>query len=158
MLVSLGSCHSKTAPTGENAKEVVEEVEKVVEKAEATTRPVKTTKPDQAMTGGDRDEHGCIGSAGYQWSAFRQECIRTFELKVDIMPTFGFKEGVSDYFFAIPGKGNDNMELYIPNGYTQTKGKQETVILNKGEGKKWESVDNKWILELKEGNYLLSKK
>ena len=29
--------------------------------------------------GGDRDKHGCIGSAGYQWSEVQQDCIRVFE-------------------------------------------------------------------------------
>lgn len=31
------------------------------------------------MVGGDRDEHGCIGSAGYQWCEVQQDCIRVFE-------------------------------------------------------------------------------
>ena len=29
--------------------------------------------------GGDRDAHGCIGSAGYVWCEIRQECIRSWE-------------------------------------------------------------------------------
>ena len=31
------------------------------------------------MPGSDRDEHGCIGSAGYQWSQVQKKCIRIFE-------------------------------------------------------------------------------
>ena len=31
------------------------------------------------VLGADRDEHGCIGSAGYTWSQLKQRCIRTFE-------------------------------------------------------------------------------
>ena len=31
------------------------------------------------MVGGDRDKHGCIGSAGYQWSEVQQDCIRLWE-------------------------------------------------------------------------------
>ena len=27
------------------------------------------------IVGGDRDKHGCIGSAGYQWSEVQQDCI-----------------------------------------------------------------------------------
>lgn len=30
-------------------------------------------------TGGDRDVHGCIGSAGYSWCAPLNQCIRTWE-------------------------------------------------------------------------------
>lgn len=29
--------------------------------------------------GGDRDEHGCIGPAGYSWCEERQKCIRVWE-------------------------------------------------------------------------------
>jgi hypothetical protein len=29
--------------------------------------------------GGDRDAHGCIGSAGYQWCEAKQKCLRIWE-------------------------------------------------------------------------------
>merc|ERR1712238_391161 len=31
------------------------------------------------IPGGDRDQHGCIGSAGYSWCDSLKECIRTFD-------------------------------------------------------------------------------
>ena len=31
------------------------------------------------MVGNDRDEHGCIGSAGYTWNEEKGECIRPWE-------------------------------------------------------------------------------
>lgn len=31
------------------------------------------------LAGNDKDEHGCIGSAGYTWSDVQQNCIRLFE-------------------------------------------------------------------------------
>ena len=31
------------------------------------------------MVGGDIDEHGCIGSAGYTWCEAKQKCLRTWE-------------------------------------------------------------------------------
>jgi hypothetical protein len=36
-------------------------------------------------TGEDRDAHGCIGSAGYQWSELQQDCIRVFELPIQLV-------------------------------------------------------------------------
>ncbi len=36
--------------------------------------------PDPAMPGSDRDEHGCIPSAGYQWCAKTAQCERPWEL------------------------------------------------------------------------------
>lgn len=31
------------------------------------------------VVGGDRDEHGCIGSAGYTWCEEKQKCLRSWE-------------------------------------------------------------------------------
>ena len=36
-------------------------------------------KSEDEIIGGDRDEHGCIGSAGYTWCASKQKCLRTWE-------------------------------------------------------------------------------
>jgi len=36
------------------------------------------TAPDNLL-GGDRDEHGCIGSAGYSWCEVKQKCLRIWE-------------------------------------------------------------------------------
>lgn len=32
------------------------------------------------MVGGDRDQHGCIGSAGYSWCRFTGQCERPWIL------------------------------------------------------------------------------
>lgn len=39
-------------------------------------------KPE-TLVGGDRDEHGCIGSAGYQWCEKKVECLRPWELEIE---------------------------------------------------------------------------
>lgn len=31
------------------------------------------------IVGGDKDEHGCIGSAGYSWCEVKNKCLRVFE-------------------------------------------------------------------------------
>lgn len=33
----------------------------------------------QQKVGGDKDEHGCIGSAGYSWCGAKQKCLRPWE-------------------------------------------------------------------------------
>ena len=35
------------------------------------------------MVGGDKDEHGCIGSAGYMWCEAKQKCLRAWEEKCE---------------------------------------------------------------------------
>ena len=37
------------------------------------------TNGEKIVVGGDRDDHGCIGSAGYVWSEDKQECVRPWE-------------------------------------------------------------------------------
>jgi hypothetical protein len=43
----------------------------------STTPTPETDKP--TMTGNDADAHGCRASAGYTWSAAKNECIRIWE-------------------------------------------------------------------------------
>ena len=42
------------------------------------------TKVTEQKTGDDKDEHGCIASAGYVWSALKKDCIRPFEAGVKV--------------------------------------------------------------------------
>lgn len=41
------------------------------------TSATSIERPD--VVGGDRDEHGCIGSAGYQWCEAKNKCLRIWE-------------------------------------------------------------------------------
>lgn len=54
-LVLLGACAGKTPGQADTAQ-----------------------KP--AAPGSDRDEHGCIASAGYRWCEAEKECVRPWEL------------------------------------------------------------------------------
>jgi len=83
------------------------------------------------MVGEDKDEHGCIGSAGYVWSEDKKECVRPWEenkkvshlispeefkkkldsgeyVLVDIRTPEEFKEG------HIPG-ATLNLDFYAPD-------------------------------------------
>lgn len=39
----------------------------------------RTSSPIQKMVGGDKDEHGCIGAAGYIWCESKSRCINVSE-------------------------------------------------------------------------------
>ncbi|MDD4902153.1 MAG: hypothetical protein PHE24_03375 [Patescibacteria group bacterium] len=41
--------------------------------------PQDEAQKEQPLLGGDRDEHGCIGSAGYSWCEVKQKCLRPWE-------------------------------------------------------------------------------
>ncbi|WP_175822787.1 hypothetical protein [Burkholderia sp. BCC0419] len=55
--------------------------------AAQSSAPANTSAPADAaaqaappVVGGDRDAHGCIGSAGYAWCERTQQCERPWEL------------------------------------------------------------------------------
>ncbi len=37
-----------------------------------------------SVVGGDKDEHGCIASAGYQWCSETNKCYRPWEAKCEV--------------------------------------------------------------------------
>lgn len=41
-------------------------------------------KDESQMVGNDKDDHGCIASAGYTWSAVQKDCIRLWEKGVRV--------------------------------------------------------------------------
>jgi hypothetical protein len=53
-----------------------------------TEIPEKVEVPEiPQIVGGDKDEHGCIGSAGYSWCAVKNKCLRVWEEKCEVVAT-----------------------------------------------------------------------
>ncbi|HHA2860192.1 TPA: hypothetical protein ACOFDH_004643 [Stenotrophomonas maltophilia] len=50
------------------------------DKAATARADANATLTATPVVGGDRDAHGCIGSAGYQWCEHSQRCERPWEL------------------------------------------------------------------------------
>lgn len=63
------------------------------------------------MVGGDRDKHGCIGSAGYQWSEVQQDCIRVFEKGIRMKAVDG-----SQSAFIVFSPDSTQVELFFSSG------------------------------------------
>lgn len=60
----------------DNKTKIQERLEKVKgQKAATSTKPI--------IIGGDKDEHGCIGSAGYSWCEVKKKCLRPWEEKCE---------------------------------------------------------------------------
>lgn len=84
-----------------------------------------TTPQQEMMVGGDRDEHGCIGSAGYSWSALRGECIQVFEVGTRLNPMDVEQEEAVISAFIVSKEGNNSqVELFIT-------GEDQNLILKK---------------------------
>lgn len=45
------------------------------------TTPEKSMSTQEIIVGNDRDEHGCIGSAGYTWDTQKKECVQPWNNK-----------------------------------------------------------------------------
>jgi hypothetical protein len=74
----------------------------------------KVEKPQ--MTGNDRDEHGCIGSAGYQWSVVKKECIRLFEKGIRLEPQATHLNKALSAFAVFKSDTEEaQAEIFIPN-------------------------------------------
>ncbi|WP_426697834.1 hypothetical protein ACP6EV_08150 [Aeromonas hydrophila] len=69
--------------------------------------------PEQHLVGSDRDSHGCIGSAGYQWSALTKQCVRLFEQGIRLNPTDAGQTSSASVLF---NADQSQAELTLPSG------------------------------------------
>ena len=89
-----------------------------------------TTPQQETLEGGDRDEHGCIGSAGYSWSALRGECIQVFEVGTRLNPVdVEQEEAVISAFIVCKEGDNSQVELFITGEDQNPILKKEAFIL-----------------------------
>ncbi|GHA95019.1 hypothetical protein GCM10009069_17520 [Algimonas arctica] len=92
---------------------------------------------DIIETGGDRDSHGCIPSAGYTWSEALEECVRLFEVGI---PLENMQDLESPSIAYLIVGSSDQIELFRPNG--------DTVQLFKSEADVWQDTDKIYTVKL----------
>jgi hypothetical protein len=93
--------------------------------SENTTETPEVTQ-DAPMVGGDKDEHGCLPSAGQSWSALRGECIQVFEVGTRLNPVEEKEEEAVISAFVVTKDGdNSQVELFITTEETNPLLKQE---------------------------------
>jgi len=99
----------------------------------------KETNAKDVVVGGDKDEDGCLASAGYTWSKLNKECIRVFT-GIQLVPV-DKSVNQDDAVFAtylLFDESGDNAELFLPN-------EDESVIVKrKSKGKSW--INGEWEL------------
>src|SRR5690606_17167292 len=73
-------------------------------------------KPEAKVSlGTDKDENGCVTSAGYKWSAIRKECIRVFDEGYRLNNISQLKEeGTRFSAFVIFSVDNNKAEIFLP--------------------------------------------
>jgi len=95
--------------------------------------------------GSDRDEHGCIGSAGYVWCPLTEKCQRTWEESCSVKATFRCigKKTIGAEFDRAPIdqaklKLSDGREIVLPHaisadGARYANAEESIVFWNKGD-------------------------
>ncbi|AZA85255.1 hypothetical protein C1637_05380 [Chryseobacterium lactis] len=107
------------------------------------------------VLGGDRDVHGCKGSAGYTYSQIKNDCVRVFEQKIKL------KEVNSDKSYTtmtavIFSKDMKRAEIFIPDGNAKS-----IILEREGKNKIWKSgsyiKDNYLLVPYKKTGYQIKK-
>ena len=82
-------------------------------------------QPSAVLVGADRDEHNCIGSAGYTWSQTRQSCLRVWEEGFALFDTQD--KNASTAAFVLVSDNYAQMEVFLPTqpGFVLTQSGQE---------------------------------
>lgn len=86
------------------------------------------TKPnvvrDSTIVGADKDENGCLGSAGYTWSKVNKECVQIFS-GIGLAPVEKAKNNDA-IFYAYIFFSEDGLlaELFLP-------GEENSIILSR---------------------------
>lgn len=93
--------------------------------------------------GGDRDEHGCIGSAGYSWCEAKNKCIRIFEedclseQAIISLLAQKYKKKSSEVFFDI---NKENTKYVVGSVSFGQKGVEGGLVLAVKANDKWTLV------------------
>jgi len=99
--------------------------------------------------GGDKDAHGCIGSAGYTYSQIKNDCVRVFEQKIkltEVKPK-GSSTSMAAVIFS---KDLKKAEVFLP-------GSSKNLILTRlGKGKTWKN-GSYILVPYKKSGYQLKK-
>lgn len=110
----------------------------------------ETTQAPAPMVGGDSDEHGCKGSAGFQWSVIKNECIQIFNSGIRLDPKAKDLDQTTSAFVVFKSETDDaQVELFLPSS--------KTTFMLKKEGKEgagtWKNAD--YTLTQWKGTYSL---
>ena len=101
---------------------------------------VEAKTSEKQLVGNDRDEHGCIASAGYQWSELLQDCIRPFEKGVRMKSV---DETMNLAAYLVFNTDSSKVELFLP------KEKIHPILSrNNSSDKTWSDTEgNKWSVK-----------
>jgi hypothetical protein len=85
---------------------------------------------DSTMVGVDKDENGCLASAGYTWSKLNKECIRAFTgIQLNPFDNAGSDDATLSAYVLFDETG-DKAEVFMPD-------EKSIILTRKSEGSPW---------------------
>lgn len=115
------------------------------EKSDEDTEAKQTTSKE-VMKEIDKDENGCLASAGYIWSKLNKECVKLFTgVQLNPIDKPQNEEETLSAFVLFSEDANQ-VELFLP------KATQTYILTRKSQGQPW--ILNEWQLILKDGYVL----
>jgi hypothetical protein len=98
----------------------------------------QTDSIKEQIVGNDKDEHGCLASAGYTWSKLNKECVRAFT-GMQLLPSDS-KDNEDETLcaYVLFNESKDSAEIFLPN-------QEESIVLKSAtKGKPW--MNETWQL------------
>jgi hypothetical protein len=93
-VVALGAgCADNMPLAGKTTLPQPEEVSPPIQQVEQPSKTATSTPP---LVGGDRDAHGCIGSAGYRWCEPKNACLQFWETPCFKTPAEAIRSALAD--------------------------------------------------------------
>ncbi len=96
----------------------------------ACNKPAKTAEnsvtTEKKAVGADKDDHGCLASAGQTWSELKQNCIQVFNEGFRLNPVAPEKDAAVISAFVLWSDDKNKVELFLPDAAGH-----KTTILNK---------------------------
>ncbi len=91
---------------------------------EVKEEKVNTEETQEPLVGANRDEHGCITSAGFSWSELQQTCVQLWEAGVRLNPIEVKGDDSVISAFVLFNKDESKAEIVLPK-------KEGSVILDR---------------------------
>ena len=107
-------------------------------KKEEEVKPEPVDAAKDVVLGGDKDDNGCLASAGYTWSKLNKDCVRVFS-GLQLSPANDpSSDDATLCTYVLFDEKADNAELFLPN-------QDESIVLTrKAEGQPY--VNGEWQL------------
>ena len=85
------------------------------------------------ITSIDKDENGCLDTAGYFWSSLNKECIKIYESSITLYPheNQNNEDETKNAYIVFGENGGNEAEIFLPN---QVK---SLILIRPSEGQPW---------------------